>query len=301
MSNQPKKSKSEKTEGVLIIAFGKRGYGFAAINLAVSIKTFNPKIKIHLAYEEQTMSQVPHHVVDRFFDSTSVIVVDEMEPAKLKWKYMADSPFYRTLFLDADGMALKDVAPLFDKFRGKFLQVQYMGQGQKGNTGISYDAWSDEGHEHTYTTFGIPETKDWFTCQTSFVYFEQGAKWEKAQKEILANFDKPFDRSLMRFQWGGFLPDELMVSVYISKQKDPTAFLNPKEDVIFFPSQIQPISDVCDNYFILSLYGSDRGRSLVRPMWFEYYDKMLIRHYEKHGLEHWYKSNIVMKDKLLSA
>ena len=46
------------TKGIVLLAFGKRGYGFAAYNLAVSIRAFNKTIPITVYKDEIAFSQV---------------------------------------------------------------------------------------------------------------------------------------------------------------------------------------------------------------------------------------------------
>ncbi len=46
------------TRGILLMAWGKRGYGFMAHNLAVSIKHHSPGIPIHLIATEKVLKEV---------------------------------------------------------------------------------------------------------------------------------------------------------------------------------------------------------------------------------------------------
>src|SRR5690242_8738959 len=106
------------TRGIFIIAFGKRGYGFAAYNLAFSIKKFSPDIPITLWCESKTIEQLDPEK-QRVFDDILFIpqsLLTPFDPCRIKTNFYDFLPYDITLLLDADSLALKDITPAFDGF-----------------------------------------------------------------------------------------------------------------------------------------------------------------------------------------
>jgi len=61
------------TKGVLISAWGRRGYIYAAYNLAFSIKHFNRRLPVYLYCDETLLKEISQEQADIFDD---IITID---------------------------------------------------------------------------------------------------------------------------------------------------------------------------------------------------------------------------------
>ena len=106
------------TKSIILMAFGKRGYYFAAYNIAFSIKEFGCKVPIHLVVDSiANLKKYLGHGVN-YFDS-----VIEMEPGHIRlndpaWSKLHLNYYITTdnaLYLDVDAVAVKDITPLIEQ------------------------------------------------------------------------------------------------------------------------------------------------------------------------------------------
>jgi len=106
------------SKGILIPFFNKRGYPFAAYNLALTIKHFNPEIKI-AGYHDASINHL-HENDNEIFDvlipmlDSDKIYQGNFSPCHLKLSLYDKLPFDETLILDADNLAIADIGRLFD-------------------------------------------------------------------------------------------------------------------------------------------------------------------------------------------
>ena len=91
-------------KGILLIAFGKRAYGFLAYNLAVSIRHHNKTIPIQLVHDESAISQLTKQQLE-IFDIKSLVKADLKNPGQTKIELLKYSQFGNTLFIDEIGRA----------------------------------------------------------------------------------------------------------------------------------------------------------------------------------------------------
>jgi hypothetical protein len=285
-----------KNSGVILLAHGKRGYGFAAVNMAFSIKQHSPDIQITLFHDDNTLTQVPEKYLtfidnfvkldDEFYETGRV------EPGRAKLLAMDKSPYDNTLYLDVDGICLKDITPIFERLKGTPITCQQMGQGGFGDEDIKYDGWSN--HDFTFPFFDLSPHTIWRTTQTSWFYVEKGTP---LLLELFRYYDKRYPLEKLKYQWAGFIPDEIVWSGVMSKHN---VELYGNDDIIYFGTDFIQHTEVVEKYFFLSLYGNGNGVTLVRPMYFDLYDRILHMDYSKHKMEHQFKCHFIMKDKILT-
>ena len=107
------------SKGILLSAFQKRGYPYAAYNAALSIKHFDPEIKIAL-YHDATLNHL-HPSDKEIFDllipmaESDKYVDGKFSPAHLKLSLYDILPFDETIILDADVLAIENVSKIFDE------------------------------------------------------------------------------------------------------------------------------------------------------------------------------------------
>src|SRR3990172_3816152 len=112
------------TKGIVLLAFGKRGYGFAAYNLAVSIRAFNNTIPITIYHDDIAFGQIEEHKLS-IFDKRIPIKRESLynngsfDPGYVKVNIYDLLPYDLTMYLDVDALCLKDIAPLFEQIEKK--------------------------------------------------------------------------------------------------------------------------------------------------------------------------------------
>ena len=286
--------------GIILLAFGKQGYGYAAMNLAMSIKHHGCKIPIHLLAHRGTFEGVP--LV--FFDSVNWIEDsffmdgDKMNVAKAKIELINNLPFEHNIYLDVDAMAMKDLTPFIQKVveSCKPYMNDVMGSGKYGED-ISYDAWAK--HDYAWPFFGLEEEDIWRTIQSSWAYFRKGQFVQSLYNTLRYYLEKRYPLDQLRGNWAtGQLPDELLFSGVCAKLGyDPSFEGQP----IFFGNNLQKTTQqVISEHYILSMYGNgNRPNNLTRPHWQEWYSAEMFVMSEKYGVP-WYKKEYVMRDKILN-
>lgn len=284
------------TRGVVLLAHGKRGYGFAAINMAFSIKKHSPDTLITLFHDENVLSQIPEEYL-KFIDT--YVKLDEefyetgrIEPGRAKLLAVDKSPYDCTLYLDVDGLCVKDITTVFERLKGTPVTCQQMGEGYYGDEDIKYDGWAN--HEFTFQFFDLSIHTKWRTTQTSWFYVEKGTP---LLLELFRYYDKKYPLEKLKYQWAGFIPDEIIWSGVMSKNN---VELYGADDIIYFGTDFINHTEIVEKYFFLSLYGNGKGVTLVRPMYFELYDRVLHQMYDKEGMEHQFKCQFIMQDKILT-
>ena len=75
-------------------------------------------------------------------------------------------------------------------------------------------------------------------------------------------------------RWGKALPDELIFGGALAiKEVDASTPIRP----IFFGSTHKPISEIREQYYLLSLYGNGNGKTLTKTDYLEFYDRHMIK------------------------
>jgi len=196
--------------GVIIIALNKQAYATSAFNLALSIKHYNPSIHITLLSDNihQACYKLEHYAM---FDSIKEIPKQDYThegrfcPAKAKLSMYKYTNYDKTLYLDADSICLKDIAPLFESLNGCEFKSNYV------------DGYTQWVHADTFKNFfGFEQGK---TINSSWIYWEKTDVFEHA----LQYYNLGFPKGLLIQKWGNSLPDELFLraSVPIARLSTP--------------------------------------------------------------------------------
>ncbi len=283
-----------KTKGVVLLAFGKRGYAFAAYNLAFSIKHFNPDIPVALLHDgvcnKELFNLKPFdHVIEMppecFFHEGKFM------PAKVKVGLYEYLPFDGNLYLDVDAIALKDIQPLIDELHKsrKYYQTHVVDTGGKADK-IKYSPWAT--NDTIWEFFKLKEAAKFPSIQSSFCYIKKSDTAAKFFEQVQDNFEFPL--TSLKEKWGGSLPDELIFSGTCAKKG-----LIPQanaENVLFFGDEHSPLSysDIVNQHYILSLYGNAMGKTKTKIRYWEWYDRLMVVY--TNG-KHLFKSNYIREDK----
>lgn len=291
-------SKTPETKGVILMAFGKRGYYFAAYNMAQSIKFYNPKLKITLVHDGTFLRQLQN---TSFFDHIVQIEREDMydgvvmSPAKAKINVFKYLKYDHNLYLDVDGMAMQDVEPILNHCMemDKPYLTEVRGIGGKGAS-INYDIWAK--HTTTWPFFDLAENAQWPAIQSSFAYIRKGEDAQKIFDKALEFYEKGFDLKNLTMKWGGTIPDELIFSGTCAHLGyNPSAGIYP----IFFGWQHSKytLTEISEKFKVLSLYGNGKGKRLTKGVYIDYYDRLMLNMCRAMGVPYVYKSLHIMKDK----
>lgn len=207
------KSPTMKTKGVLLIAMGHYNYGRMALNLAVSIKTTDPTVKIALAIAGNSLDEIGHYNLTGYF-SDFIPVPQEAytRDGKIEWikakTWMYDlSPFDETIFLDVDMLwhPVMKVSSLFDQLSKHELTFQNRGHINlaKKKLDKKYSLWADV--NEVKEIYGFTKGK-YYQLHSEFVYFKKSKRVKKFFDDAKFNYDHLLVKS---FVFGGAIPDEL--------------------------------------------------------------------------------------------
>lgn len=279
------------TRGIMLMAWGKRGYGFMAYNLAVSIKHHSPGIPIHLIATERVLKEVTDRVV---FDSIEFLSDDPSDPGRYKAGIYDLMPFDATLFLDVDGICLQPVEPLFDRlidsgaYYATFINEVYDINSPNILPQMWWayrqDIWEHCGFDHS-TKF--PAT------QSSIQFIRRSDKTAELYRHFQEAFDNPIPLERLRNKWGGGQPDELYLNIALARMGE---WHHIGESSMYFGNTAaKRPHEIAQVYNFLSLFGN---RSNIKPMFWDYYDRALMKMMAERGQRHNFKGHLLRSDKI---
>lgn len=290
------------SQGVFLCAFQKRGYIFAAYNLAVSIKHRNPEIRIAL-YHDHTLSQL-HTSDSEIFDL--LIPMDEkikytdkvFDPAKVKLSVYDSLPFEENLIIDVDSICLSDLQPVLDELKAEggyyysHVKGTYKRKDRNKKVVIPEMDWAyadDIWEKFSLNGHELPCTN------SSFQYVKKCSQAKELFSKALENLSNPIPKESLRHLWGSGTgqADELYMNIAMAQLGVSG---KSKKDYLFLGNTIdrRPIHELAKTFPILSLYGYN-GYS--RPAYTEYYDREMTKILGRQGLGHKYKWLYIATDK----
>lgn len=289
------------TKGIFLIAFGKRGYAFAAYNIAYSLKYFNKDLKICLFHDDKIMKhltdQMPISDIDVFDDYVEIpqeILFSDgnLDPCLTKISMYDYLPYDYNLFLDVDGVALKDVTPSLDnmiKSGGNYYtHIFDHWTIQQGNDNQHMVwAWPSEIWDH----YGLSKDAKMPSTNSSIQFIKKCEKSKVFFDKLKENYKNKIPLERLRLKWGGGQPDELYLNVTLAQLG-----WEKMDDVVFFGNSHSPLSleKIEENYYILSIFG---GRGFTRLMYIDWYDRILLKMFRANEKSHNFKVENIIKDK----
>ena len=285
---------------IALLAFGNRGYFYAAYNLAASIKKFTPSANIllihdaglkYLASDELAVFDTLHLIDENVINPNGMM---DAGHAKLCVYPIATMYFKEYMFLDVDGIVLKDITQWYldAKNDGRNYITDVKGTGGKADK-IEYSMWAT--NEDIWSEFGLKDDDTFYAIQSSWHFARKSRQSTTLIKNaIKMNAETFTDRTKLLIKWGKNLPDELILGGAISKAKIDVSF---SYEPIFFPNHHLPIAELKANYYLLSMFGNGRGTTMVKADFKEFYDRFLRN--EVFGYQVKYKNSVIMRDKML--
>lgn len=284
----------QKTKGILLSAFGRVGYIYAAFNMCVSIKKFNKDIKVALAFDRDIFKYLDPKKIELFDDLIEIPKEqftskdgnrNGIDPAKYKTSIYKYLPYNETLILDVDGCALKDLQPFIDLLssQNKNILTDTSGYG-------NVDVWAS--FEYMKEVFGVDVT---CSIQSSWMYVKKPFKefFDSVEENLLK-----IDKNKITL-WGNTIPDELVYQGTFAQYG-----INPSVDIkpLLFGNYYdnRSFTELSEEFYILSLYGNGVGRKETKQRYIDYYDRIMRNFCWELGYDHDYKSGYIMQDKHLN-
>jgi predicted GH43/DUF377 family glycosyl hydrolase len=286
------------SKGVFIPAFQKRGYPFAAHNLAVTIKHFNPDIKVAI-YHDHTINHL--HAADKEIFDVLIPMMDSdkiyqgnFSPAHLKLSLYDKLPFDETLILDADNLAIADIGRIFDELSKEggyyytHVKELYQYDGEREIQGMDW-AYADDIYNH----FKLKRSVTLPCTNSSFQYVRKCKEAKELFEQALLNLENAIPLDKLKHNWGGGQPDELYINVAMA-QKGITGKAENEYMHLCNVVDRRPMFEMAKTIPLLSYLG---GKNFCRPTYTEYYDKLMIDICNKHGKSHRYRWTYIEADK----
>lgn len=278
------------TKGVILAAFGKPNYIYMAAQLAGSIKAENPNIPITLLHDDE-VRYLPNDYLPLF--DTFVAIKPEhlyrngrIDPGFVKINIPIYLQYDLNLYLDVDALCLKDLEPIFDT--KKDFATEVVGTGKKSED-INYLFWTT--NESAWKHFKIPEDGIYRSVQSSSMFFRKSKFVDQLHKEMVAAYDFPMNE--LSYQWGGTMPDELIIAGVCAKLQYDPAFKAP---IMFFGMTYtgETYAQITERFYLLAIYGP---KGLVRGEYLDWYDRKMVHSLRKMKLNKISGSRMLLRDK----
>ena len=297
------------TTGVVLLAFGKIQYYWAAYNLAFSIKKHSPNVSITVLFDDpiKALSQCPDLI--QYVNHISHIEADDittnkkLDPGKVKVNLYKYLPYDCNLYLDVDAIALKDIQPMIDELSqsGKDYISHTVGYHtiDKGRDFKEMQwAWADKMWAHfnllpSYVMPAINSSMQWIVkgSQTEAIY--------RTAKDLY--FNNPIAIKDLRMKWGGGQPDELYMNVALAilgidpALKHYDKVKDSEGGMIHFSMQRGlNFQEITDNYYLQSYYG---GAGFTPRFYIDWLDRMLTADFKAIGKRHIYLLHRISQNK----
>ena len=295
--------------GVVLLAFGKVQYYWAAYNLAFSIKKHSPNVNITVMFDDPSKAISQCHNLMNYVNHIGHIAADDiytnkkLDPGKVKVNLYKYLPYDCNLYLDVDAIALKDIQPMIDELSqsGKDYISHCVGYHtiDKGRDFKEMQwAWADRMWAHfnllpSYVMPAINSSMQWIVkgSQTEAIY--------RTAKDLY--FNNPIAIKDLRMKWGGGQPDELYMNVALAIHGiDPALKAYTKNSgseggMIHFAMQRGlTYQDIINNYYLQSYYG---GAGFTPRFYIDWLDRMLNADFKAIGSRHIYLISRIAENK----
>lgn len=261
------------------MAFGKPIFVEFAFNLALSIRTYCPNYKIQLIHDDYIKE-----LGDRanFFDIlTPIDRADFWDGKRIQagvakcnlYKYLH---FEETLYLDVDGLVLKDITQLFEQEQDFKIQADGM-------------HWLNSNSQ--VERYGVNEA---IGSNSSVMFIRKGDTAKALFDEALKAINEPIDD--IRNGWFGMHPDELYLGIAMAKLGLKDVYFKGKYPWYLRKSTdnvgFNTFDEVKENHYGLGVYGN-----------FTYNHHLSYKLYNRENNANWQKflkrSSPIKVDKLM--
>ena len=297
------------TTGVVLLAFGKVQYYWAAFNLAFSIKKHNPNVNITVLFDDPIKGLSQCHDLMKYVNHIGHIALEDiytnkkLDPGKVKVNLYKYLPYDCNLYLDVDAIALKDIQPMIDELTqsGKNYISHCVGYHtiDKGRDFKEMQwAWADKmwAHFNLLSSYVMP------AINSSMQWIVKGSQAEgiyRTAKDLY--FNHPIEVKDLRQKWGGGQPDELYMNVALAIHGIDPALkhyekIKGSEGGMIHFSMQRGLSyqEVTENYYLQSYYG---GAGFTPIFYINWLDRMLNADFKAIGSRHIYLISRIAENK----
>ena len=295
--------------GVVLLAFGKVQYYWAAYNLAFSIRKHSPNVSITVLFDDpiKGLSQCPDFM--KYINHIGHIAADDittnkkLDPGKVKVNLYKYLPYERNLYLDVDAVALKDIQPMIDELAqsGKDYISHCVGYHtiDKGRDFKEMQwAWADKMWAH----FNLLESYVMPAINSSMQWIVKGSQAEaiyRTAKDLY--FNNPIEIKDLRMKWGGGQPDELYMNVALAIHGIDPALkaytMNSGSEggmIHFAMTRGLSYQEITENYYLQSYSG---GAGFTPRFYIDWLDRMLSNDFKAIGKRHIYLISRIAQNK----
>lgn len=292
--------------GIVLLAIGSPAYGKFAFNMAVSLREYSPNIPIQLVCEEHTIS----HFNDwhkEFFDWVTVMEPEDCRykdgklfPALAKLKLYEYAAFDHNIYLDVDGLVIRDITPLFDLCQngGGYYYSQMSGLHEIKDDKNDFTDLQWARVKDIISHYGLKTGDIIPAINSSFQYFKHCDESESLFNEALGLLHNPIPLHLHPQKWGkaNFQPDELYMDVALAKIKLIPELAGLPQIIYFNTKRGKELTELKKSFYLIGLYGgAGFSHMSIKSM----YDKELQRIFREKNLgTHWFKIDNLMRQKI---
>lgn len=244
-------------KGILLIALGSH-YSKLAYNMAKSIKAYSD-IPISCVTDETDSLLLTEY--DKIIQPKMCDYMEgyTMNPFYLKTKIYDLTPYERTIYLDVDGIALKDLTPLF----AYNFKIQEVGKYRYENSNECQMVWVNKiGKKLSdiYNAYKLPHDTEYPEYNSSIIVFNKSETNEKYFALARKNY---MDRRLPFKQIGGFYPDELAWNLASAQLKHYSDSPHIKPIYFEWENKGMAVDVIKQNYYILGMAGGFHYGQLI--------------------------------------
>ena len=230
-------------------------YTRLAYNMVLSIKKFSD-IKVAVI-TDSTNSELT-----KPFDITiEPKMCDYLEgymfnPFKLKTYIYDYTPFNHTIYLDVDGMTLKDLTPLFDYS----FKIQEVGKYDYSNAHTSDMVWTNKAGKRLndiFDAYDLPKERLYPEYNSSIIVFKKSEENKIYFDKAKENYN---DRRIDFKPIGGLYPDELAWNLASAQLEHYTE--TPSEKPIYFFWENRKDEGVNSRFYVLGMAGGFHNTKL---------------------------------------
>jgi len=295
--------------GVVLLAFGKPQYYWAAYNLAFSIRKHSPNVNITVLFDDpiKGLSNCPDLM--KYINHIGHIAADDLytnkklDPGKVKVNLYNYLPYDCNLYLDVDAIALKDIQPMIDELAqsGKDYISHCVGYHtiDKGRDFKEMQwAYADKMWAH----FNLLESYVMPAINSSMQWIVKGSQTEaiyRTAKDLY--FNHPMDVKDLRQKWGGGQPDELYMNVALAIHGIDPALkkyekIKGSEGGMIHFAMVRSLTfkEVTENYYFQSYYG---GAGFTPRFYTDWLDRLLNIAFKEIGSRHIYQIARIAENK----
>jgi hypothetical protein len=234
-------------KGILLIALGHH-YTKLAFNMALSIKKFSD-IKIAVitdSDDEELLAPFDQIITPKIKDYLEGYVFN---PFKLKTYIYDYTPFDHTIYLDVDGMALKDLTPLF-KYDFKIQEVAKYNYENAHTCDMVWVTKVGKRLNDIFNAYRLNPKTEYPEYNSSIVIFKKNSANKEYFDLVKKNY---FDRKLDFKPIGGLYPDELAWNLSSAQLGHYTD--TPEEKPIYFFWEDKNQKEIDPKFYILGMAG----------------------------------------------